>query len=119
MLDWLNLSANIYLISRDKELREKVIEFAGKIKNAAGENISEKNIDGVKSMYGKIRERVKEVREDVGDNFEEMLKHLYDKIHLVHEDRLRKMEDQINEMKREMALTEAKLVALERNHRKY
>jgi vacuolar-type H+-ATPase subunit I/STV1 len=115
LIDWLNLSANIYLISRDEKLRETMSQVYSKLKDKVEEYAKTVNADGLENL----KERLKEAGEFTEDQIESLLKKIYEKVHLVHEERMKKLEDQMSEIKREMALTEAKLVAMQRNNRKH
>ena len=114
LVDWLNLSANIYLISRDEKLREKMNRVYSKLKDTVEQYTKDDNADPLENL----KERIKEAGEYTEDQIDSLLKKIYEKVHLVHEERMKKIEDQISEIRREMSLIEAKLVAMESNHRK-
>ncbi|MFN6039462.1 MAG: hypothetical protein ACK452_13415 [Bacteroidota bacterium] len=118
VIDWINLSANMYLIAKDEFLREKFLLLLAKIKTHYNNAISDGDADGTTSSKKKLQERLKEMGEDAGEIINDIIRNLYEKIHVVHDEKLKKLEEDIAELKRELALAEAKIVAMERNHRK-
>ena len=118
VIDWINLSANMYLIAKDEFLREKFLLLLSKIKTHFNSVTADIDSDSKPSYKSKLTERLKEMGEDTEEIFNYIFRALYEKIHLVHDDKLKKLEDDIAELKRELALAEAKIVAIERNHTK-
>lgn len=115
LMEWLNLSASLYLISRDEDLKSKIVNLKDKVKQQME---AAQDQDG-RGFYKKIYERISEIEEKSFASFDSMLTRVYKKIRLAHVSQVDHLEVQIKEIRRELALLEAKLVAQERNHRNH
>ena len=115
LVDWLNLSANLYLISKDDDVRKIMSKFSSFIIEKIEKEGDDKNKNDDVAFSARLKERIKEAEEEFLKQIQFLLPIVYDKIHLVHNERFKRTEDELNNLKREVALIEAKFVAMQRN----
>lgn len=97
-IELLTLTTNIYLLSRDKELMESIEKFSGKFKTLCKDFLSDQ-----------------EKKEAI--DFKSILFSIYRKLRLLSVADIERLEHEITALRKELALAEARIVALE-NHRK-
>jgi BMFP domain-containing protein YqiC len=114
LIEWMTLSTNLYLLSRDKELRDSIKKLSGRL------------ADKFDFIFTDEREAVKEeplpnnmAHEDVKAETEmnQMMKKIFSKLRLASLIEIERLEQQLIELRKELALAEARIVALENNRK--
>jgi hypothetical protein len=111
------ISSTLYTLSKDKELREKLAQWAEKGKDKVNDFVKEKMVDEdgkeldfMEKISVKMEESVKEME----DKISETVSALYGKMNIAHTDELTKMKERYDEMKKELSLTKTRLSKLEK-----
>jgi polyhydroxyalkanoate synthesis regulator phasin len=104
-------------LSKDKELREKLSQWAEKGKDKVNDFVKDKMVDEdgkeldfMEKISIKMEESVKEME----DKISETVSSLYGKMNIAHTDELSKMKERFDEMKKELSLTKTRLSKLEK-----
>lgn len=114
IVEWMTLTTNLYLLSRDKELRASMkkisTHFLEKLKDVfTNENETEVNESKPKT----------EVITDVfsGDELKRIVKYIYSKLRIASAAEMKQLEQQLMVLRKELALVEARIVAMENNRK--
>jgi hypothetical protein len=110
------LSANLYAISRETHLIDKLKELSEQGRDKINEFMSEKSVDedGNEIPFTeRIRLKAKEVQEEMEVKFGEMIAAFYEKVNIAHTDKLTELERQLEEVNKNLALAEARIYQLE------
>lgn len=112
------LSANLYAISKETHLLEKLKDLSEKGKNNINDFMSEKIVDengNEVPFTEKLLLKAKEAQEELETKIGEMIAAFYEKVNIAHTDKLKSLEDQLEEVNRNLALAEARINQLESN----
>lgn len=117
LIELLTLSTNLYMISKDEEFMKNLNEMMKKGKKKA-EDIIEgfyegEDEEGADGLLQKLVDKTRQAREDLEKKIEEAAVRVYEKMHIAHTDEIKKLSAEIEKLKRELALTEARIVHLE------
>lgn len=111
------ISSTLYTLSKDKELREKLAQWAEKGKDKVNEFVKDKMVDEegkeldfMEKIAVKMEESVKEME----DKISETVSSLYSKMNITHTDELAKIKERYDDMKKELSLTKSRLTKLEK-----
>lgn len=110
------LSANLYAISRETHLMEKLKELSEQSRDKLNEFMSEKKVDEAGNeipFTERIRLKAKEVQEEMEVKIGEMVSAFYEKVNIAHTDKLIDLERKLEEVNRNLALAEARIHQLE------
>lgn len=110
------LSANLYAISRETHLMEKLKELSEQGRDKLNEFMSEKSVDEAGNeipFTERIRLKAKEVQEEMEVKIGEMVAAFYEKVNIAHTDKLIDLERKLEEVNRNLALAEARIHQLE------
>jgi hypothetical protein len=110
------LSANLYAISRETHLIEKLKELSEQGRDKINEFMSEKSLDEAGNeipFTERIRLKAKEVQEEMELKFGEMIAAFYEKVNIAHTDKLIDLERQLEEVNKNLTLAEARIYQLE------
>ncbi len=111
-IELMSLSATLYTIAKDKEFFERLGNMAEKGKDFVDE-FSEEDEEGETHMIQKLIEKAGQAKEEIEKKMEEVAVSVYSKMHIAHTDEIAKLEEQINNLRTEFALAEARIVSLE------
>ena len=110
ILDLLNLSSNIYLIARDKELIEKIASLSEKGKekiNDLKEEFFEGEDEG--QFMNKLLSKLNEAKQELETKIEEVAASVYKKMNIAHTDDVQKLNEKIVQLQKDLALIEARI----------
>lgn len=110
------LSANLYAISRETHLMEKLKELSEQSRDKLNEFMSEKSVDenGNEIPFTeRVRLKAKEVQEEMEEKIREMVATFYQKVNITHTDKLVELERKLEEVNKNLALAEARINQLE------
>ena len=129
IIELLTLSTSLYTISKDEELMKKLENFAftgktnidklikGYSKNEYDEYddefIENENTNEEHQLIHQILEKAKVAKDELEVKMEEIAAKLYENLHIAHTDEIKELKEDINKLKNELALTEARVVHLE------
>lgn len=117
LVELLTLSSNLYIIAKDKELFERLGAMAEKGKEIVDE-FSEEDEEGETQVIAKLIQKASQAKEEIEKKMEEIAVTVYGKMHIAHTDEIRKLEEQIAELHKELLLAEARIVNIENQPRK-
>lgn len=110
------LSANLYAISKETHLMDKLKELSEQSRDKLNEFMSEKRVDEAGNeipFTERIRLKAKEVQEEMEVKIGEMVAAFYEKVNIAHTDKLIDLERRLEEVNRNLALAEARIHQLE------
>ena len=120
LVELLTLSTNLYMISKDEEFMKNLSELVKKGRTKAGEildgltgNGEDEEGDDEEKLLHRLLLKMQKAREDLEKQIEEKAAQVYKKMKIAHSDEIRDLREQIEKLKTELALTEARLVHLE------
>lgn len=111
------ISSTLYTLSKDKELREKLAQWAEKGKDKVNEFVKDKMVDEEGKeldFMEKIAVKMEESAKVMEDKISETISSLYSKMNITHTDELAKMKERYDDMKKELSLTKSRLTKLEK-----
>jgi len=111
LVELLTLSSNLYMISKDKELMEKLHAMTEKGKEKINDFMkTEKDEDGNEIEFlQKIALKAHDVKEELEKKIGEVVAEFYNKVNIAHTDEIRKLNVKIEELSKAVALLEARL----------
>jgi hypothetical protein len=106
------ISSTLYTISKDQELLDKLNQWAEKGKDKINSFVKEKvldedgrELDFLEKLASRIESSRNELEEKVGD----LVKRTYDRMQIAHADKIEKLENQLENLKKELAIIHSKL----------
>src|SRR3974377_519011 len=112
LIELLTLSTNLYMISKDEEFMENLSEMTKKgkqkIEDLLGE-FSEEGEDSEDKLIRKLLSKTKQVKEDMEKVIEEAVVRIYKKMHIAHTDQVKKLNEDIDFLKKQLALAESRI----------
>lgn len=111
LVELLTLSSNLYMMSKDKELMEKLHAMTEKGKEKINDFMkSEKDEDGNEVEFlQKIANKAHDVKEELEKKIGEMVAEFYEKVNIAHTDEIKKLHVKIDDLSKTVALLEARL----------
>ncbi|MBI4947002.1 MAG: hypothetical protein HY840_11455 [Bacteroidetes bacterium] len=122
LIDLLTLSSNMYLIAKDDDFWKQLNAITEEGKNTFNKVIEElidEEGEEAYSMLKKIISKAKEAREELEKKMEEISVKAYKKMHIVHTDEIKKLDMEIEQLKKQLGLAEARIVAIEQSRRNF
>lgn len=118
LVELLTLTTNLYMISKDEDFFKHLNEMKDKGKQKFDEILHEfsgTDEEGNEvNLVQKIQEKASKAKEELELRIEELAEKVYAKMHLAHTNEIKKMQEQIDNLQRELALAEARIVHLEK-----
>ena len=111
------ISSTLYTLSKDKELREKLAQWAEKGKDKVNEFVKDKMVDEEGKeldFMEKIAVKMEESAKEMEDKISETVSSLYSKMNITHTNELAKIKERYDDMKKELSLTKSRLTKLEK-----
>ncbi len=112
LIELMSLSATLYTIAKDKEFFERLASMAEKGKEFV-DDFSETDEEGETQIIEKLIQKASQAKEEIEKKMEEVAVSVYDKMHIAHTDEIKRLEQEIADLKKELALAEARIVQLE------
>lgn len=106
LIELMTLGTNLYLVSQDKEMMEKLAKLVSEGKQKfddfmytddAGENDE-------MTMFQKLTEKAKEVEKQLEKRLEEAAAKIYQKMHIAHVNDIEALQKEINDLKEELTI---------------
>ena len=113
ILELMTLSTNLYMISKDRQLLDKFSEMGTKGKEKLSEFMEGFESDDGQNLSEKIMEKATQAKEELEQRIGEMVVKLYDKMNIAHTEQIEKLTKQIESLKDELVLAEARIIKLE------
>ena len=116
LVELLTLSTNLYMISKDEEFMENFSEMTKKGKKKVNDLIdefSDGQEDSEEKLIHKFLHKAKQAKEELEKRIEEVASKVYEKMHIAHTDEVKRLSTEIETLKRELALAEARILHLE------
>ncbi|TAL57175.1 MAG: hypothetical protein EPN85_14430 [Bacteroidetes bacterium] len=116
LVELLTLSTNLYMISKDEKFMENLSEMVKKGKKKAEDIIDEfasGEEESEDSLVQKFLLKAQKAKEELGKQIDEAAVKVYEKMHIAHSGEVKKLAEEIERLKNELALAEARIVNLE------
>jgi polyhydroxyalkanoate synthesis regulator phasin len=115
LIELLTLSSNMYLIAKDDDFWKRVSEMTengrktiNKVMDEFADEESEEN-----SMLQKLISKAKQAHEELEQKMEEVAVKAYKKMRIAHTDEIKKLETEMELLKKQLALAEARIIIIE------
>src|SRR5690242_9205922 len=111
LVELLTLSTNLYMISKDEEFMQNLSEMLKKGKQKAEDILDEfsgEEEEGEEKFIQKLLHKAKQAKEELEKRIEETAVKVYQKMHIAHADEVKKLAEEIDRLKRELALAEVR-----------
>jgi len=114
LIELLTLSTNIYMITKDEKLLNNLNEMAQKGKVKLGELVDEFSGDeNDEKLMEKLLHKAQQAKEEFEHKMEEVAKKVYEKVNIAHTDQIKSLEAKIEQLKKELSLTETRVAQME------
>ena len=115
LIELLTLSSNMYLIAKDDDFWKRVSEMTEKGRKTINKVMDEfSDEEGEEnSMFQKLIEKAKQAREELEQKMEEVAVKAYKKMRIAHTDEIKKLETEMELLKKQLALAEARIIIIE------
>jgi polyhydroxyalkanoate synthesis regulator phasin len=115
-LELVALSANLYSISKENHLMDKLKDFSedgkDKINSFMSEKVLDENGNEIEFM-DRLMIKAQEAKGELEQKIGEMVATFYEKVNIAHVDKIKELEEKVELVKRELALAEARISHLE------
>jgi polyhydroxyalkanoate synthesis regulator phasin len=115
-LELMTLSANLYSLSKDTQLMEKLKDFSDEGKEKINDFMKEKVYDengNEIEFVDRLMMKVGQVKEELEHKIGEVVAEFYDKVNIAHTDKIKELEDRLEQLTKDLALAEARINHLE------
>lgn len=115
-LEMVTLSANLYTISKDTHLMDRLKELSEEGKDKINDFMQEKVLDengNEVPFIDRLMMRAHDAKEDLEDKIGDMVAAFYEKVNIAHVDKVNELEEKIEMLNKALALAEARLNHLE------
>jgi polyhydroxyalkanoate synthesis regulator phasin len=115
-LELVALSANLYSISKETHLMDKLKDLSedgkDKINSFMSEKVLDENGNEIEFM-DRLMLKAQEAKDELEQKIGEMVATFYEKVNIAHVDKIKELEEKVELVKRELALAEARISHLE------
>ena len=115
-LELVALSANLYSISKENHLMDKLKDLSEDGKDNINSFMSEKVLDengNEIEFMDRLMMKAQEAKGELEQKIGEMVATFYEKVNIAHVDKIKELEEKVELVKRELALAEARISHLE------
>lgn len=115
-LELATLSTALYSISKETQLMDKIASLSEQGKEKINDFMKEKVVDenGVEVPFlDKMAIKAQEVKGDIETKIGEMVSVFYEKMNIAHTDKINELQAQVEQMSKDLALSEARISKLE------
>lgn len=102
MLQLLTLSSNLYLISKDKELMDKLSKLLAEGKEKLDDFLDDDLPEDQEGTLHRLYRKAKEAEKEFEKKVEDFVEKTYEKMHIAHTNEIDKLQAQIDELKKEL-----------------
>lgn len=116
LVDLVTLSSVLYTISKETHLMEKLSDLSEQGKEKLNAFMKEQQLDEEgKEMqfFDRLMHKAQEAKEELDQKIAEMMEGFYTKIKVAHTNQIEELTREIEQLKKEMALAEARINHLE------
>jgi len=114
LIQLLSLSTSLYMLSKDEELMNKVSDLAKKGTQKLNDFYDHvKEGDDDEQLSEKVLRTLKEAKEELDRKIEEAVIRIYEKMNIAHTNSIAALQEELNNLKKELALAEARIIHLE------
>jgi len=114
LLELLTLSTNVYMISKDEKFMSNLREMAGKGKEKVAAMAAEfTGHDDEEKLMEKFFHKAQEAKEELDHKISEVAEKIYAKMNIAHRQELVSLRVDLEKTKKELALAEGRIIALE------
>ncbi len=116
LLELMTLSSNLYMLSKDEDLMNRLKDMAEKGKERVNKAMSEdmKDEEGNELEFvDKVIRKASQAKEELEDKIEELVAKFYKSINVAHLDEIRALNEKLDQSQRAISLLEARLNKLE------
>lgn len=120
LLELVTLSSTLYTISKETHLMEKLTALSEQGKDKINEFMKESLVDADGNeieFMDKLVLKAHQAKEELETKIGEMVASFYEKINIAHTDQLKGMEMRIDQLRKDLALAEARINHLEKNEK--
>jgi polyhydroxyalkanoate synthesis regulator phasin len=119
LVDLVTLSSVLYTISKETHLMDKLSDLSEQGKEKLNAFMKEQQLDEEgKEMpfFDRLMNKAHEAKEELDQKMAEMMEGFYTKIKIAHTNQIEELTLEIEQLKKEMALAEARINHLENGH---
>lgn len=113
LVQLLSLSTSLYMLTKDEELMNKIGELGKKGAEKINGLYESFNQDDDEQLTEKIARTLKTAKDELNQKIEEAVIAMYDKANIAHTSAITKLQNELADLKKELALAEARIVNLE------
>ncbi|MCF8414890.1 MAG: hypothetical protein K9G40_01505 [Crocinitomicaceae bacterium] len=115
-LELVALSANLYAISKETHLMDKIKDMSEHGKDKINDFMKEKIVDengNEVEFIERLMMKAHDAKEELEDKIGEMVAVFYDKMNIAHVDKVKELELKIDQLSKDLALAEARINHIE------
>ena len=115
-LELVALSANLYAISKETHLMDKIKDISEQGKDKINDFMKEKIVDengNEVEFIERLMMKAHAAKEELEDKIGEMVAVFYDKMNIAHVDKVKELELKIDQLSKDLALAEARINHIE------
>jgi hypothetical protein len=113
VLNLMSLSSNLYLMSRDKELMDRLKELKHVGRERFNEWLGEDEEEDDEKFLDKLISKAEQAKESMEEKVEEIAAKIYRKMNIAHTDEIKMLNEQIESLRNALGIAEAKIKSLE------
>ena len=119
LVDLVTLSSVLYTISKETHLMDKLSDLSEQGKEKLNAFMKEQQLDeegNEMPFFDRLMNKAHEAKEELDQKMAEMMEGFYTKIKIAHTNQIEELTREIEQLKKEMALAEARINHLENGH---
>jgi len=119
LVDLVTLSSVLYTISKETHLMDKLSDLSEQGKEKLNAFMKEQQLDeegNEMPFFDRLMNKAHEAKEELDQKMAEMMEGFYTKIKIAHTNQIEELTLEIEQLKKEMALAEARINHLENGH---
>lgn len=113
ILQLLNLTTSLYMMSKDEKLMAKVSDMTKKGKDKLNDLYNDLTDNNEEELTEKILKKAVELKDEIENKIEQTALKVYQKMKIANTNEIKTLQSEIEMIKKELALAEAKIVNLE------
>ena len=113
LLQLISLTTSLYMMSKDEKLMAKVSDMTKKGKDKLNDLYNDLTDNDEEELTEKILKKAVELKDEIETKIEETALKVYHKMKIANTDEIVNLQSQIEIVKKELALAEAKIINLE------
>lgn len=118
LIELMTLSSNLYMLSKDEELMQKLKDMTEKGKDRINKAMSEPAVDedgNQIEFLDRLIMKAGQAKEELEAKIEEVVAQFYKKVNIAHIDEIRALNEKLEQSDKTIALLEARLNRLEQS----